>query len=137
MSPPHSVHSPKFSCWQSPGDDVPPITLRPLVYEWLQIATEEMSYQPSPTTLEISPCSKSSYLRMQPDSWPSHSAHDITYGSPPVQNRLIADRGTRLALLTLVNLRETFEEGPRFRLQSETVQAPQDSRDPQMIMIAG
>ena len=70
-------------------------------------------------------------------SWPSHSAHDITYGSPPVQNRLIADRGTRLALLTLVNLRETFEEGPRFRLQSETVQAPQDSRDPQMIVIAG
>src|SRR6266581_2589155 len=39
-------------------DSVPPITLRPLVYEWLQIAAGELSYQPSRTTPEISLCSK-------------------------------------------------------------------------------
>ncbi len=57
-------------------------------------------------------------------------------GPPPVQNRLIADRGLRLALLILVNLRQTFEEGSCFRLQSEKAHAPEDSRDPQMIVIS-
>jgi hypothetical protein len=33
-------------------DSVPPITLRPLVYEWSQIAAVEMSYQPCRTTPE-------------------------------------------------------------------------------------
>src|SRR3989442_5926702 len=62
-------------------------------------------------TLESTLCSKSWYL--------SHSPHGITYGSPPVQNRLIADRGPRLALLIFVNLRQTFQESSCFRLQSE------------------
>jgi hypothetical protein len=35
-------------------DYVPPITLRPFVYEWLQIAAGEMSFQPSRTTHEKS-----------------------------------------------------------------------------------
>src|SRR6266700_1901596 len=62
-------------------DYVPPITLRPLVHEWLRIAAREMSYQPSRTTPEISLCSKSSYLQMQTKSWLSHSPPGIIYGS--------------------------------------------------------
>jgi len=73
---------------------------------------------------------------MQPESWLSHSPPGITYGSPPVLNRLSADRGPRLALLIIVNLRQTFEEGSCFRFQSEKAQAPQDSRDSQMIVIS-
>src|SRR5207247_4972495 len=80
-------------------------------------------------TPEISPCSKSSYFQMQPESWLSHSPPGITYGSPPVLNRLSADRGPRLALRIFVNLRQTFEEGSCFRLQSEKAQAPEDSRE--------
>src|SRR3989442_3740489 len=87
-------------------------------------------------TPEISPCSKSSYFQMQPESWLSHSPPGITYGSPPVLNRLSADRGPRLALLIIVNLRQTFEEGSCFRFQSEKAQSRQDSRDSQMIVIS-
>src|SRR5207247_7336735 len=73
-------------------------------------------------------------------SSPAHSgrlpAASMTCGISPIAHCFVADRGPRLALLILVNLRQTFEEGSCFRLQSEKAQTPQDSRDPQMIVIS-
>src|SRR5437879_4965001 len=73
-------------------------------------------------------------------STPAHSgrlaAASMACGFSPIVHCFVADRGPRLVLLIFVNLRQTFEEGSCFRLQSEKAQAPQDSRDPQMIVIS-
>src|SRR5208283_3055596 len=63
-------------------------------------------------------------------------AAKMACGFSPVQHCFVADCGHWFFLLIFVTLRQTVEECVRLRFQSEKAQTPQDSRDPQMIVIS-
>jgi hypothetical protein len=90
-----------------------------------------MSYQPRRTTPEN--YSLLEKLVPEPLTTRRHSP------TAPLQYRIVSllIAGSGLFLLILVNLRQTVEECFCLRFQSEKAQTPQDSRDPQMIVIAG
>ena len=66
----------------------------------------------------------------------SLTSANMACGFSPVQHCFVADCRHWLVLLFSVDLRQAVEECSCLRFQSEQVQTPQDSRDPQMIVIS-